>query len=530
MALTQSQMKRLTAVHGWSGVILGLLLYVVVCTGTIVVFAPQIERWSLGVNQSRGLDVPLDAILRDYGQKLPKSMLDDVGVWRNTRGELIAFYHSHVLNPETGETEDYGTMFHFDPATGAVVDRVEGFVWQDPENWVESALEHFLVNLHVALYLPNPWGLLATGVLGLLMMAAALSGLLMHRHLIRDIFTTERPGGRLASVRDRHVLASTWGLPFAIILAFTGSYYSFAGTVTQPVLAQVAYAGDEDRLEAALFEPKVAEDARPVAMADLDRMIGRATEEAGIAPSFVSISNYGRADSRVRIWHPAPPGGLSFGQMVFEGATGTYLGTKPLLGNTESTGSTLVGLIWPLHTGDFAGFGSQLAWGMLGTLMGVVTLSGLRLWVRRRETDPLWRGFGRAVVATGYGVPLAVIACSHAYFLSDPFGTAMVWTPAAFVAASIACLVLAWRMKDMERLRRLNLGVLAYGLLTLPAMRLVCGGTSWVEALSHSGGTVVVLFDLLLLATGAGVLAWRRDGWVGRWLRPVATKAPEAAE
>lgn len=530
MALTQSQMKRLTAVHGWSGTLLGLLLYVVVCTGTIVVFAHEIEHWSVGVSEPGTLDVPLDAVVRDLGEKMPNAMREEVGIWRTAQGDVLAFFHTHILNPESGETEDYGTLFRIDPATGAVVDRNEGFVWNDRALTVGSPLEDFLVRLHVALFLPYPWGMIATGALGLLMMMAALSGVLMHRNLIRDLFVAERPGGRLAGVRDRHVLASTWSLPFAIILAFTGSYYSFASTVAQPILATVAYAGDEERLEAALYEPPVVEDTRPVPPADLDRVVARATEEVGIAPSFLSISHFGRADSRIHAWHTAPPGGLGYGQVIFEGASGAYLGAKPLIGNTASAGSALVGLIWPLHTGDFAGLASKIVWGALGAITCFVTLSGLRLWVRRREEDRLWRGFGRAVVATGYGLPVAVVACAHVSFLAGPFGTAvaLILTPLGFFAALLGCLGMAWHTADARRLRRLYLGLLAYGCLTLPAMRLVCGGTSWAGALARGHGEVVAI-DLLLLAGGAALLAWR-GGWVGRWLRAVPAKAPEAAE
>ena len=34
--LTQAQTKRLTAVHGWSAIILGLLLYAVIVTGCLL--------------------------------------------------------------------------------------------------------------------------------------------------------------------------------------------------------------------------------------------------------------------------------------------------------------------------------------------------------------------------------------------------------------------------------------------------------------------------------------------------------------
>ena len=69
------------------------------------------------------------------------------------------------------------------------------------------------------------------------MMAAVVSGVLMHRHLIRDLFVAERPGRRLVSARDRHVLAASWSIPFAFVLAFTGSFFSFAGTVGLPLVA-----------------------------------------------------------------------------------------------------------------------------------------------------------------------------------------------------------------------------------------------------------------------------------------------------
>ena len=82
------------------------------------------------------------------------------------------------------------------------------------------------------------WGLILTGVLGVAMLAAAVSGLLMHRHLIRDIFTL-RPGAqRLVSRRDLHTVAGTWILPHAFVLAFTGAFFSFAISIGVPCPGQ----------------------------------------------------------------------------------------------------------------------------------------------------------------------------------------------------------------------------------------------------------------------------------------------------
>ena len=133
----------------------------------------------------------------------------------------------------------------------------------------------------------------------------------MHRHLIRDLFLAERPGGRLASVRDRHVLASSWSIPFAFLLAFTGSFFSFAGTVGFPLVASVAFGGDEEAMSAALFEPPVPEDPTPAPLASLDYILADSAARAGGPVTYVGVSDYGRADARVFVWHDPAAAGCS---------------------------------------------------------------------------------------------------------------------------------------------------------------------------------------------------------------------------
>src|SRR3546814_12788024 len=62
-------------------------------------------------------------------------------------------------------------------------------------------------DLHVRLHVPNPWGLLLTGILGLAMLVAAISGLLIHRHLFKDIFTLRTRANPVLVDRDRHSVA-----------------------------------------------------------------------------------------------------------------------------------------------------------------------------------------------------------------------------------------------------------------------------------------------------------------------------------
>lgn len=525
--LSSSQLKRLTAVHGWSGVLLGLLLYAVVVTGTVVVFADEIREWSVGGQRiEQPLSGPIDRPVKAVMEVVTKGYREDVSIFRDARGDLLVFPHAHVRHPETGEQEDFGPLFHIDPSSGEVLGRHRGFVFLNPAWYERSALRHFLVDLHVQLYVPEPWGLLLTGILGLATMAAGLTGVIMHRHLIRDLFVPERPGRRLVSFRDRHVLAASWALPFAFLLGFTGAYFSFAGTVLFPLLSDVAFGGDEERMEATLFEPKVVPNPAPASVANLDRIVADAEARYDSPVSFVLVHRYGRADAIVRIFQPPAAGGLQFRRSVYDGVTGTFREERPVVGNTPSAASFAFGMMNPLHFGDFAGVLSKAVWVGLGAAMAFVVVSGMRLWIRRREAQPLWRRFARAVTVVAWGLPLAMLGSAWAYFLSLPAADPFWWTPAGFVIAALACILAGFAMPDEAQLVRLFRRAVAIGCIGLPLLRLIAGGTGWASAIANGYGAVLSI-DLLFLAGGAALLIRDRRARAAQLSAHTATEPAE---
>lgn len=528
-ALSQSQLKRLTAIHGWSGIVLGLLLYAVLVTGTVVVFESEIASWSVGGPRSTDqITASIDDKVRPLIDKVSKGYQQEVGVWVNEQGHLMVFPHGHARNPDTGEMSDIGTMFRADPITGDVLERHEGFIWEDQPAWAASALSRFLIDLHVQLYVPEPWGLILTGILGLSMMAAGATGFLLHRHLIRDLFVPVRRGERLVTSRDRHILAASWSLPFAFLLGFTGSYFSFAGSVGFPLLSMIAFGGDREAMAETLFEPPVVTDETRIPMADLDAMIAESSRITGSVPTYIGISRYGRADSRISIWHYPPAGTLQYVHNVFDGAKGQFLGRRPIVGNTPSTASDLAGLMAPLHFGHFAGVLSKSIWVGLGAAMSFVILSGLRLWIRRRQDDRLWRGFARAVTVVGYGLPLSILGCTYAYLLALPEDDPFWWTPAGFVFTALSAIALGFATHRDDQLSAIFRRIIAVGCLLLPVTRMAMGGTSWAEALAFNRGAVLSI-DLMLLIGGGLLLFFclRRKSRPGV---PVRAAVPEPAE
>lgn len=510
ITLSQQRTKRLVAIHGWSGIVLGLLLYVVLLTGAVAVFAFEIGSWSAsGMKSDQPFATPIDPTLRDLAERVPAEYHDDINVFSNSAGHVVAFLHTHTLNDD-GDIADKGVLVELHPETHEILAQREGFssdvFGADP--W--GALDDFLVDLHVNLHLPHPWGLYATGVLGLLMMASAISGILIHRHLLKELFVAPRPSSLLLNARDRHNLAGSWGLPFAFLLAFTGAFLSFAIALGFPTLSLVAFGGDQAAMVERVIGLPEAEDPTPTPLANVDAILARSADVAGTDPSGFSVMHWGRADARVTVFHPPAEGDFSAPRQVFDGASGDYLGPKPALGTEPSFGSAVFSVIPPLHFGTFAGMLSRTIWFGLGLAMCYVTLTGLQLWLRRRENDPLWCRLARAVPVFGYGLPIAIAASGIGFFLSLPAQATLFWTPAGFLIGCALAIAAGLALSDgqaLSRVYRLTLGV---GFLALPLLRMAMGGAGW-GSLLDSGNAAIIVFDVVLLLTAIGLLMAAAD-------------------
>lgn len=503
MALIAEQTKRLVSLHGWIAIALSILLYTVMLTGTVVVFSHEIGHWAEGKTETQGpLSRPIDRTFAHIAAQVPDALKDDVIVGEGPNGTLRFFFGSSQVSIEGGSGV-YGRQYLMDPQSGTLVRAQTGFLGDLGQGNAAEALEDFLVDLHVRLHVPGRWGLYLTGTLGVVMLISAITGVLIHRNILRDFFVTERPGDRVVSMRDRHNLAGVWSLPFALLLSFTGAFLSFAVSLGLPVVAMVAFGGDQDAaLEAVTGAPVIA-DATPAELSNLDDILARSKVIAGAPATVINIHRAGRADAIVETFHQQSGGHLRGMLLEFSGSSGTYLGQTHLVGTAASTGSTLAELTAPLHFGDFAGMASKIIWAALGAAMTFTIVSGVQLWARRRADDPVWRVGYRFFVVVAWAVPIAMLAAAYGYFLVRLAGDPVVWTARAFVWALILCAFahLVWHAKPqtwlVDRLRAITAAML----IGLPFVRLQTGGVSWGEALLYDA--VDILFvDTALIVCG----------------------------
>lgn len=505
--LPKEETKLMVAVHGWSGILLGLLLYAVVLTGMAAVFAEEVGIWSAGhVERQSAFERPIDGPLQHLAARTPPEFRDDVDLFEIGDHNLGVFFHRHETAP-SGEVINRGVYYQLD-RDGRIAGEQRGTGEEvfGPRN--DDALSSFLVDTHVRLHVPDPWGLLLTGILGLAMLVAAISGLLIHRHLFKDIFTLRRKASPVLVDRDRHSVAGTWSLPFAFILAFTGSFFSFFGTVGVPIVAMAAFGGDQQALSDTVFGNPGTPDPRPQATGSLDRIAADARARTGEAPTFVTIEHFGRADATVTTFHNPKAGDIAPVTLVYRGATGAFEREKPSIGTRPSVGGTLTAIMGPLHFGNFAGLVSKAVWFGLGFAMCYVTLTGLRLWLaRRREGARSLDWLERAVTVVGFGLPLALLGAAVGFLLTMPRGVAVFWTPASFLAVSAAAILAGFLLPTHAMLARALQSGIGVLLLALPPIRLATGGPGWAAALA-AGQPAIVAMDLVMLLGGAWTV-WR---------------------
>lgn len=527
MALSSHATKRLISLHGWTAMALSALLYAVVLTGTIIVLDHEIDNWAQGYTNAPGpVSRGIDTHVERFAKQVPDEFKEAVRVSEGPNRDLQLSFQGHRINRE-GVREDSGRVFVVDPSGGILKQSAVGSPGDLRGSEAGRALERFLVDLHVRMHVPGRWGLYLTGILGVTLLISAFTGILIHRHIVKEMFVTERPGNRIVSVRDRHNLAGVWSLPFAILLSFTGAFLSFAVSLGLPVVALVAFGGDQEKAIESIVQSPALVDATPQDTASLDAILLAAYERTGVASSSVFVSNFGRADAIVETYHSQRSGELKATTLQFSGATGEFLRERQLVGDEPSVGTALAELMIPLHFGNFAGLASRIVWVALGAAMTFTIVSGIQLWLRRREDDPSWAAAQRALVTVVWGLPIALTASGYGYFLSRLSGDPLYWTPTAFLlaAAGVIGIAVILRSTPLDRLAFGLKRTLAILLLLLPFLRLQMGGLSWGEALIDNGRDVLFI-DALCLIGGAVFL----DIWRGQRVALHRQQSPVAGE
>ncbi|MET3725980.1 PepSY-associated TM helix domain-containing protein [Sphingomonas trueperi] len=485
--------------HTWSGLLLGWVLFLVFVAGTIAFYREGLNRWMRP--ELARIEQPAQVLAgaqRFLEHKAPGARSWFIAMPDPAAPRAQLFW---VPQPKRGEPPRRRGRRENQALIGA-----DG----EPAVARQTRGGEFFYRFHFDLhYMPVVWARWIVGFAAMMMLVAIISGIVTHKKIFKDFFTLRRGKGQ-RSWLDGHNATAVLGLPFHLMITYTGLVTLMAMLMPWAVVANYA---DTTKFSETIF-PQPAETqpaARPAPLVDL-RIIARdAQRRLGSPLGYFEVRNPGNAAARVLVsQHPGSLLSARTPMLAYDGSTGQRVWQSPAPGAAAVTAGAMVGL----HAGRFADGWLRWIYFLCGVAGSVMVASGLVLWtVKRREKlpDPQRPHFGfrmveRLNVATIGGFPLG-IACMFWANRLLPVGMQ------ARAEWEVHCLFLAWAAAALLALLRRPQQVwpalfAATGALLalLPAYNLLATPAGLPATLSR-GDAMLAGIDLAMLAFGATYLA-----------------------
>ena len=425
-----STVKRALSAHAAIGLLGGLLLYIVCLSGTLLVFYEEWQRFEQA-DPPQMTEIDPDAVQRGMEAMMAR---------QEGKPPTTHFYVDMPLEelPTTRVITDTES-FHID-AQGNLA---------GPE---EIAWSNFLYGLHYTLNIPVAQGLVGitiVGILGMLMLALAISGIIAHPKIFRDAFRLRARHGNGVGLSDWHNRLSVWTLPFGVALSLTGAVIGLS-TVSAYAAAAVFYDGDVEALYATIFGEEGEPDPAPAPLPDIATPLRyMAANHPEVRVTYVTVHEPGTAGQHVQIVGEHPRR-LIFGEYYMFSPQGNFMGTAGLADG--DLGQQAAASNYDLHFGNFGGLPVKVLYFVFGLALTVVSATGVYIWLGKRSRrgieEPRLRAMWNAAV---WGSPFALaltLAVRFAFGNAAPFAAIFWLTLAGLVA--VAALVPGMR-RSTER-------------------------------------------------------------------------------
>jgi len=408
----QSFRLSMTWLHTWFGLVLGYVLMACFFFGSLSVFDREIDRWAIPETRFQPQPIPsFDQVLAPIYRDL-RAHPDD-----------MAATAERVIGPlPHPDTMPMSTLFayttHRDPVLliGGEFDipnkpkdasdehqHVHGFATIDPRNGKTLSDDQlkigsgFFYPMHYSLHLEwKDLGYWIVGTAALVMLAALVSGVVMHRKIFRELFT----------FRPKKSTQRVVALPFHFFFAFTGLvifagiYLPVSETMLKPLHQQ------HEMLEASRtgLPHDPAHVAAPLASVDAMVLEAKRRWAARDMPGEVgllTIEHFGDQNGYVSLYRAGTDRVTLVGQGVhFKASTGEVLREDPPPSTVSSVNDFLTGL----HLQHFEHW--LLRWFyVLGGLAGCVCIAtGFIFFVEKRKKQHAAKGMAGSRVVDALAV------------------------------------------------------------------------------------------------------------------------------
>lgn len=348
-------------VHKWSSLISTAFLLMLCVTGLPLVFTHEIEHvlmeeaWTPA--NPAGPLLNLDQVLSTALARKP--------------GEVPAFMSFDedrpVVNVTTVQPDGKAGVYSFQP-----IDQTSGGAAPPAAG---HPIMEFLLQLHTDMFLGLP-GMLFLGAMGLLLIAALISGVVLYAPFMRRLpFGTVR-ASRQPRTRwlDYHNLLGAVTLIWVLVVGATG----VVNTLATPIIAYWKDTALKELTRA--YDSPVASDQRSSLQAAVDKA---RTALPGMRLQFVAFpgSAYSTDHHYAVFFHGETPltAHLTTPALI-DARTGELAAVAPTPWYVKA-----LSLSQPLHFGDYGGLALKILWALLDIATIVILGSGLYLWLAKRK-------------------------------------------------------------------------------------------------------------------------------------------------
>ncbi len=386
--MNSNTLRNLRNLHSWTGVLCGLIVFVVCFSGTIALFYEELYQWeqpdqrhNFSTPQSLNLNQRIEELLEQYPESREQRI--NVAVPNAQRPALIIERHD-------ANGEDVRHSFTVENS-------------KQLENRPSAA--EFLRLWHTRLHLPSPYGGYTVGLVGMIMLLAIISGILTHRKFFKN-FSVFRPGrSKRLFWADAHNVFGVWALPFHLMIAFSGALLGLA-TLFLSIIALVNFSGDTQAARDLILGSTPTAAQQAATMVDIDALLVDA-EQRGGEIEFLAITHWGNANAHLNVFSHDHS---SFDDQVVHRywlRDGSWRESWSL---GQSSGGMVYAALTPLHFGSYGGMGMKILYAFLGFGSCFLIISGLQLWLTKQARPAF---FQRLVHGISLGLTVATLAALY---------------------------------------------------------------------------------------------------------------------
>jgi uncharacterized iron-regulated membrane protein len=345
-------------VHSLLGLVAGLGLLVIGMSGSLLMFSREIDailRPEVVTVEARGSRLPMDELVGRVASAFPGHQLTG---WALFPGDPAASDRAWMKLPD----REAWLHAHIDPYTGRILSRP-----------AESG-EHFtgwLLELHYT-FLADHAGMLAAGLLAVMLLLLGISGLWLYRDFFRQFLRLRWSASARILCSDLHKFIGITSVVFNLILGFTGAWWNLSHLIGH------------------LFEEETPAETEPAAplppreWASLDAMTLEARNRiTGFTTHYLSFPQTEDAVVSLHGRHggAGPLRGLYGSHVDFDAESGEVRLVHDL--RDDSAWAQIYDSFMPLHYGTFGGWPIRVLWSLGGLAPGLLAVSGFLIWWNR---------------------------------------------------------------------------------------------------------------------------------------------------